>query len=214
MLHLHGGRHGGCDRSRKGFSFAEKFRAGAGFGKFMGGFMGGFGGDGSGFRTGRKLASQDLQLLLLALLARKPAHGYELIKTLEESSGGFYSPSPGMIYPALTYLEEIGFVSVEAEGAKKLYRPTGEGLAHLEQRRGEADEILSQLDRIGRRMGDFRRAFSGSEEDDADSADIRQHGRALRQALREKRHASPEEQRRVAEILRRAVEEITLARGR
>ena len=62
-------------------------------------------------------------------------------------------------------------------------------------------------------MGDVRRAFSGAEEDDADSADIRQHGRALRQALREKRHAPPEEQRRVAEILRRAVEEITLTRS-
>ena len=137
-----------------------------------------------------------------------------MIKTLEESSGGFYSPSPGMIYPALTYLEEIGFVSVEAEGAKKLYRPTAEGLAYLEQRRGEADEILTQLDRIGRRMGDFRRAFSGSEEDDAGFRRYSPTWRALRQALREKRHASPEEQRRVAEILRRAVEEITLARGR
>jgi DNA-binding PadR family transcriptional regulator len=206
MFHMHGGRHG-CDQRKEGFRFAGKFRAGGGLGKFMGGFMGGFGGDGSGFRTGRKLAGEDLQLLLLALLAKKPSHGYELIKTLEESSGGFYSPSPGMIYPALTYLEEIGFVSVEAEGAKKLYRPTAEGLAHLEKRRAEADEIFSQLERIGRRMGDVRRAFSG-EEEEANSADIRQHAHALRHALREKRHASPEEQRRVAEILRRAVEEI------
>ena len=68
---------------------------------------GGFG-RGGGYRTGRKLGAADLRLLILALLAERPSHGYELIKALEERSGGFYSPSPGMIYPALTYLEEIG----------------------------------------------------------------------------------------------------------
>ena len=209
MFHIHGGRHCGHEGLRQGFRFAGKFRGGAGLGKFMGGFMGGFGGDGSGFRTGRKLASEDLQLLLLALVAKKPSHGYELIKTLEESSGGFYTPSPGMIYPALTYLEEIGFVSVEAEGAKKLYSPTAEGLAHLERRRAEADEIFSQLERIGRRMGDVRRAFSGTEEmvlispifANMDGPCGRRCGKTPRLA---------QEQRRVAEILRRAVEEITL----
>ena len=64
--------------------------------------------------SGRKLSSNDLQLLLLALLAEKPAHGYELIRALEERSGGAYAPSPGMIYPALTYLEELGHA--EADG--------------------------------------------------------------------------------------------------
>jgi hypothetical protein len=66
-----------------------------------------------GFRSGRKLGGDDLQLLILALLAEKPAHGYEIIKALSERSGGFYSPSPGMVYPALTYLEEIDYASVE-----------------------------------------------------------------------------------------------------
>ncbi len=214
MFHTDGERHGGCDRSHKGFRFGGKFRGRSGLGQFIGGFMGGFGGDGSGFRTGRKLAGEDLQLLLLALLAKKPSHGYELIKTLEERSGGFYCPSPGMIYPALTYLEEIGYVTVEVEGAKKLYSPTTEGLAFLERRQADADAILSGLERIGQRMGDVRRAFSGAEEDESDSSDIRQHRRALRQALREKRHASPEEQRRIAEILRRAVEDIILTGDR
>ncbi len=73
---------------------------------FMRGFKGGmFGG---GFRTGRKFDAADLQLIILALLSEQPRHGYELIKTLEERSGGFYVPSPGVIYPALTYLEETG----------------------------------------------------------------------------------------------------------
>jgi DNA-binding PadR family transcriptional regulator len=193
------------------FEFGGR-RRGRGFGRFMGGFMGGFGPDHPGFRTGRKLGGDELQLLLLALLDEKPSHGYELIKTLSERSGGFYSPSPGMVYPALTYLEEVGHASVEAEGAKKLYRLTPEGKAYLDQHRDEARAILNQLDEIGQRMGDVRRAFRGDEaedrDDDLDAADIRQARRALRQALHDKRRASPEEQRRVAEILRRATEEI------
>src|SRR5215471_3540767 len=91
-----------------------------GFGVF--GAMGGRGFGWHGFRAGRKLGGDDLQLLILALLADRPFHGYEIIRALEERSGGFYSPSPGMVYPALTYLEEIGYASVESEGAKKLYR--------------------------------------------------------------------------------------------
>ncbi len=68
-------------------------------------------GDGMGgraFGMGRKLASVDLQLLILALLSDKPRHGYEIIKALDERSKGFYAPSPGMVYPALTYLEKSG----------------------------------------------------------------------------------------------------------
>jgi hypothetical protein len=81
-----------------------KHRHGRGFGHVFGD-TGEHGFDRAGFRTGRKLASDDLQLLLLALIAEKPSHGYDLIKLLEERSGGYYVPSPGMIYPALTYLE-------------------------------------------------------------------------------------------------------------
>ncbi|WP_374544827.1 helix-turn-helix transcriptional regulator [Rhodoblastus sp.] len=193
------------------FEFAGR-RHGRGFGRFMGGFMGGFGPDGPGFRTGRKLGGDELQLLLLALLEEKPSHGYELIKLLADRSGGFYSPSPGMVYPALTYLEEVGYASVETEGAKKLYRLTPEGAAYLDEHRDSAKAMLAQLDAIKQRMGDVRRAFSGEDtevgDDDIDSADIRQAARALKQALREKRRATPEEQRRVIEILRRAAEEI------
>src|ERR1700710_1680308 len=82
--------------------------AGGGHGR---GFMGG-----DGMPGGRRLGSAELQLVLLALLAEQPAHGYELIRTLEERSGGFYAPSPGMIYPALTYLDEIGHALASADG--------------------------------------------------------------------------------------------------
>ncbi|MES2909962.1 MAG: PadR family transcriptional regulator, partial [Pseudomonadota bacterium] len=105
---------------------------GRGFGGFRFDFGGGFPGEGKGggrggMGPGRKLGSADLQLLILALLAEKPRHGYEIIKALDERSNGFYSPSPGMVYPALTYLEEIGYATVAAEGAKKLYSITETG---------------------------------------------------------------------------------------
>src|SRR5437762_9107450 len=107
------------------------------------GFFGGMAGRGGrgvhGFRAGRKLGSDDLQLVILALLEEKPRHGYEIIKALEERSGGFYSPSPGMVYPALTYLEELGYAVVEAEGAIKLYRITETGKTHLQKNREGVD---------------------------------------------------------------------------
>ena len=95
------------------------------------------------------------------LLEGQAAHGYELIKTIEERSGGFYSPSPGMIYPALTFLEEVGYAQSEHESTRKLYRITSEGRSHLSDHRVTADAILDALTRIGRRMDDVRDAFAG-----------------------------------------------------
>ena len=177
--------------------------------------MGGPGRGGGGFRTGRKLAAADLQLLILALLAEKPSHGYELMRALEERSGGFYSPSPGMVYPALTYLEEIGHASVAAEGVKKLYRITDEGRVHLGRNRAAVEAMLGELARFGGQMERVRQAFAGEEAPgDGDelgrdgSAELHAARRALRMALHEKHHCSPEEARRIGEILRRAAAEI------
>lgn len=185
---------------------------GHGFGHFGGGFMGGAGFDDRGMRTGRKLSSGDLQLLLLALLSEKPSHGYELIKALEERSGGFYSPSPGMIYPALTYLEEVGHATVQAEGAKKLYSITDAGRAYLTQNRDVTDAMLGQLEFIGRKMGRVREIFGGyGEEDPGDPHGVDAARRELRDALHEVRRASAEEKSRIAEVLKAAAEQI---RGR
>ena len=137
---------------------------GRGIGAFGHAFMGEGGLGGRGFGAGRKLSSGDLQVVVLALLARRPTHGYELIKAIEEHSGGFYTPSPGVIYPALTYLEEVGYASVAADGAKKLYSITAEGRAYLDEHRQSADAILDQLERIGAKMGRVREIFSGFEE--------------------------------------------------
>jgi len=89
-----------------------------------------------GHREGRRervFEQGDLRLLLLKLIAEKPRHGYELIKAVEDSVGGAYSPSPGVVYPTLSLLEDLGHAKVEeAEGGKKLYAITPEGVAFLE----------------------------------------------------------------------------------
>jgi DNA-binding PadR family transcriptional regulator len=162
-----------------------------------------------GVPGGRKLSSSDLQLILLALLSQAPAHGYELIKAIEEKSKGFYVPSPGVIYPALTYLEEIGHASVEADGNRKRYQITEEGRKQLEANKATADDILNMLSRIGNRMEQVREAFSGVDDDQPDSSDeLHRARRDLKEALKRSRDCTPAEARRIARILARAAAEI------
>ena len=96
-------------------------------------------------RAGRMLAQGDLRLVALALIAQGPRHGYEIIKLVEEKTADWYSPSPGIVYPTLTYLEEAGYVTAAAEGSKKLYTITDEGRAYLETNRDLADVVLDRL---------------------------------------------------------------------
>ena len=171
------------------------------------GFMGG--GDGDGFTRGRKLGSEDLQLLLLLLLADKPAHGYELIRTLGERSGGFYAPSPGMVYPALTFLEEIGQAEAAAEGNRKLYTITEAGRVQLDAHRARAEELAETLRRIGARMEGVRDAFSGvGDADPAASEDLHRARHALKHALFARRGCGVDEARRIARILDEATSAI------
>src|SRR5438445_13391152 len=151
---MHGfGFHRGCARRALGSHF----------GPFGAAFIHGRGLGGRGFFMGRKLGSNELQLIILVLLAERPRHGYEIIKALEEHSKGFYAPSPGMVYPALTYLEEVGYATVEAEGSKKLYRITDTGRGYLEAHRSFVDSVLAQLAWIGKKMERARQAFSADE---------------------------------------------------
>ncbi len=92
----------------------------------------------------------DLRFILLSMVAARPAHGYDLIKALEERMGGGYSPSPGVIYPTLTMLEEQGFAESSAEDGKKLYRATTEGEAFLNANRTSVDAIQARIDGIAR----------------------------------------------------------------
>jgi len=82
-------------------------------------------------RGGRFFDHGDLKFVVLKLIADQPSHGYELIKAIEEQAGGAYSPSPGVVYPTLTLLEETGMVVSEVDGGKKRYSITPEGEAQL-----------------------------------------------------------------------------------
>jgi len=174
---------------------------------------GSFDPEGGGMPRGRKFSSDDLQLLVLALLAEQPRHGYEIIKALEARSNGFYCPSPGMVYPALTYLEEITYATVEASGNRKLYRIADAGSAHLAANRERVELMLAKLTHIGRKMDSVRRAFSGEtneggEEPGAWLPEFVQSRRALKHALLRRSEAPADEQRRIAAILARATAEI------
>jgi len=95
-------------------------------------------------RGGRLFDYGELRLLVLALISEQPAHGYELIKTIEERFGGGYSPSPGVIYPTLSWLEDSGYATVEAQAGRKNYAITAEGAAFLSANRAAADALIAR----------------------------------------------------------------------
>lgn len=87
----------------------------------------------------------ELRLLILAMIGAGPRHGYQIIKALEERFAGAYSPSPGVVYPALGWLADLGYITVaEGEGGRRLCRITPAGEAHLTARRADADELLTR----------------------------------------------------------------------
>ncbi len=139
-----GCRHGDEDRR-----FARGEREGRHFGRHW--HRGGRGGG-----LGRFFAHGDLRLVILHLIAEKPRHGYEIIKAIEDQVGGAYSPSPGVIYPTLTLLEELGYVTVQAsaEGSKKLHEITAEGKAFLEANREALEPLLARMQEASRAAGD------------------------------------------------------------
>lgn len=91
-----------------------------------------------------------LRLVLLKLIADKPRHGYDLIRAIEERTGGAYAPSPGVVYPTLTLLDEMDHIrEQQTEGARKLFAITPEGTAHLEANAQEVAAVLAKLDALG-----------------------------------------------------------------
>ena len=109
---------------------------------------------GRGGGLGRFFAHGDLRLVILHLIAEKPRHGYEIIKAIEEQVAGAYSPSPGVIYPTLTLLEELGYVTVSTgDGAKKLHEITAEGRTFLEANRRAVDALLAHMAETSRVHG-------------------------------------------------------------
>jgi len=161
-------------------------------------------------RAGRMLAQGDLRLLALALIAEQPRHGYEIIKVLEDKTAGWYAPSPGIVYPTLTYLEEAGYVSAEASGAKKLCTITDEGRAYLEDNRDFVNAVLERLQAVGERVR-MRR----TEDDEPRGPRVPRLVRAalenLREVAAERLKGDAEAEPKVVDILARAAAELRKA---
>ncbi|ABD88769.1 PadR family transcriptional regulator [Rhodopseudomonas palustris] len=117
---------------------------------------GGRGAGGETIRVGRMLGQGDLKVIALALIAEQPRHGYDIIKVIEEKTAGWYAPSPGVVYPTLTFLEEVGHLTSQPEGAKKLYVITEEGAGYLADNRAVADAVFDRLAAVGERAAALR----------------------------------------------------------
>lgn len=108
-------------------------------------------------RRGRMFAQGELRLALLALIADRPRHGYELIKEIEEATQGTYAPSPGAVYPTLQMLADEGQIEeAEAEGAKKPFKVTPSGEVELDERKDEVTDLMGRLALQGQRAQKVR----------------------------------------------------------
>jgi DNA-binding PadR family transcriptional regulator len=111
----------------------------------------GWGGGRRGRRKSRMFESGELRLVLLKLIADEPRHGYDLIRAIEELTGGEYAPSPGVVYPTLTMLEDMGLIREQkSKDSKKVFEATDEGRAHLEENEDEVEELIDRLEGHGR----------------------------------------------------------------
>jgi len=157
---------GGC--GPRGFEFPEAvFAMGMGRGgrhgwggRHSGGDWGDWGGGwGGGHRHGRRgrvFDAGELRLVLLKLIADEPRHGYDLIRAVEELTHGVYAPSPGVVYPTLTMLQDMGLIEEAGEaGTRKAFAVTEEGRAHLAENGGQIEGLLARLEGLG---SDRRRA--------------------------------------------------------
>ena len=126
--------------------FGYKHHAGPGrFGRH--GYGRGWSGEpGEGGRRRRVFDSGELRLVLLKLIADQPRHGYQLIRAIEELSGGSYVPSPGVVYPTLTLLQDMGQIEEAAsEGSRKAFAATADGTTELAARKDEVEALLARL---------------------------------------------------------------------
>jgi DNA-binding PadR family transcriptional regulator len=136
----HGGHHHAGPRGRGGFG-----RDGA-----PGGAAPGWSEDGRGGGRRRMFDGGELRLVLLKLIADKPRHGYDLIRAVEERTNGAYAPSPGIVYPTITLLADMGLIGEQAsDGARKLFEITADGTAHLADNAAEVAALFARLDALG-----------------------------------------------------------------
>ncbi len=161
-LHGRGSRHDG--RLAMHLQIADAFA--------LHGFIGGHGGGHGGGRRRRQFDGGELRLVLLKLIAEEPRHGYELIRAIEALTAKHYAPSPGVVYPTLTLLDEMGLIEEQrSEGTKKRFAATDDGRAHLAENADSVaalmarlDELGSERNRVGWMRSPVRRAFGNLRE--------------------------------------------------
>ena len=142
----------------------------------------------------------EFKYLILDLLKDKPCYGYEVIRELEEQFQGFYSPSPGVVYPTLQYLEDIGYLTSREQDGKKVYTITNEGLKFLEDQSQTIQDIKSHM---RHRWGPWSSELHDQFRDIMH--EIRDMGRLIG---RRARGLNGEKMRRIGGVLRKAYEEI------
>ena len=145
----------------------------------------------------------DLKFVILRLISKRPMHGYEVMKALEEESKGYYRPSPGSVYPTLQMLDDEGYLTVEEKDGKKIYTITDEGMAYLGDNEDVVNDVFDRVENFTDRFfgGDMRalsRSFSKLAQLTFDQAF--QWG------------AGPEDLARMNEILERAVSDMRATR--
>lgn len=148
---------------------------------------------------GRFFERGDMKYFILHLLSEKPKHGYEIIKEIEKSFGGFYSPSPGAVYPTLQMLEDLGYVTSAVADGKKVYQITDEGRRFLEERENVVGEIREKISE-----------FWGQEfEKDVRTLarDFREFAHMFSHSIRNVRE-DPDRLRRIRDVMSRAQKEI------
>ena len=167
---------------------------------FLGAIFGAEGRPRGRWRGGRMFEQGDLRFVVLRLLEEKPRHGYEIIKALEERFGGMYAPSPGVVYPTLQLLEDLGYARIlPGPEGKKTYEITDAGRAYLAENQQAVDSIFERIARmvghmLDEPMGEVHSAFRRTGK--------ATYGRAS-DAMRD-----PDALRRIVEILDRAAKEI------
>lgn len=151
------------------------------------------------FNRDRIFERGDLKYVILELVQDKPSHGYEIIRALQERFGGFYSPSPGAVYPTLQMLEEMGYVSLTEQDGKKVYAITDEGRRFLTERKPAVEEMWERM--RGRWNPDLGREMHRL------MHDMKDLGRAFASETR-RRVPDADRMRRIREVVARAKAEI------
>ena len=141
----------------------------------------------------------DLKYMILELLRDWPMHGYEVMRALEETSGGAYTASPGSVYPTLQSLEDDGYVSSEEADGRKVYTITAEGREFLDSNQDRVEQILH-------RIADFAKHFSGAPMTDVTRSFVRLAHASFEQSIR--RVGDEDSMDRLREILENAAREI------